>query len=186
MNLVEEGDSVATFTNRLTILTIALLTLGSPSASAHTSVVSTTPLYKTTLSEMPAELSITFTDDLMEIGKREVNTISLTAPDDSAVKIDAITIKKSTIIATLGKADYIDGTYRVAYRVVSADGHPVSGSYELYLNTPTSQSATRSEPSEHAGGFLHIHQTHIIQAGTVAIVILLWWGYRRFNREERG
>ncbi len=168
---------------KYSLLTAALFSFFSPSAAfGHTSVVSTTPIYKSTLAQMPTQVSITFTDDLMEIGEKKVNTISITAPDNSEVKIAAITIEKNVIIAELPQDKFNDGTYVVTYRVVSADGHPVSGSYELYLNAPSApvKSATAVE-DEH--GFLHVHQTHLIQAGVVLILIVLWWGYRRFNRE---
>lgn len=155
----------------------------SPSAAfGHASVVTTTPIYKSTLTEMPARVSITFTDDLMEIGQKKVNTISITAPDNSEVKIASIAIEKNVMIAELPQDKFDDGTYLVSYRVISGDGHPVSGSYELYLNAPSApvKSATAVE-DEH--GFFHVHQSHLIQAGVVLIVIVLWWGYRRFNRE---
>ena len=161
---------------------LALLLIGSTAASAHTSVVTTTPLYKSTLTSMPLQISIEFTDELMTIGDKEVNTISITAPDKGEVSLTSITLDKNLITANLQDVDFQDGTYLVSYRVVSADGHPVSGSYPLYLNAP---SAPESQPvaQEDEHGFFHIHQTHIIQAGVVLILITLWWGYRRFNRE---
>lgn len=161
---------------------LALLLMSATAASAHTSVVTTTPLYKSTLTEMPLQISIEFTDELMTIGDEKVNTISITAPDKGQVSITSISIEKNLMTANLPDLDYQDGTYLVSYRVVSADGHPVSGSYPLYLNAP---SAPDSQPvaQEDEHGFFHIHQTHIIQAGVVLILIALWWGYRRFNRE---
>lgn len=161
---------------------LALLLMSAPAASAHTSVVTTTPLYKSTLTEMPLQISIEFTDELMTIGDEKVNTISITAPDKGEVSLTSITLDKNLITANLQGVDFQDGTYLVSYRVVSADGHPVSGSYPLYLNAP---SAPESQPvaQEDEHGFFHIHQTHIIQAGVVLILITLWWGYRRFNRE---
>jgi methionine-rich copper-binding protein CopC len=161
---------------------LALLLIGSTAASAHTSVVTTTPLYKSTVTSMPLQISIEFTDELMTIGDEEVNTISITAPDKSEISLTSISLVKNLITANLPDVDYQDGTYLVSYRVVSADGHPVSGSYPLYLNAP---SAPASQPvtQEDDHGFFHIHQTHIIQAGVVLILIVLWWGYRRFNRE---
>lgn len=161
---------------------LALLLMSATAASAHTSVVTTTPLYKSTLTSMPLQISIEFTDELMTIGDEKVNTISITAPDKGEVSLTSITLDKNLITANLQDVDFQDGTYLVSYRVVSADGHPVSGSYPLYLNAP---SAPESQPvaQEDEHGFFHIHQTHIIQAGVVLILIILWWGYRRFNRE---
>lgn len=155
---------------------------GAVPAMAHTSVVTTTPLYKSTLTEMPLQISIEFSDELMQIGEKEVNTISIQDPTMSEIEITAFTIEKNLITATLPNIDYLDGTYLVSYRVVSADGHPVSGSYSLFLNAPSASVAQPVDEDQHHG-FFHIHQTHLIQGGVVLILIALWWGYRRFNRE---
>ncbi|MFM1952755.1 MAG: hypothetical protein RJA33_1549 [Actinomycetota bacterium] len=167
-----------------TFLAALLISLyaGAMPAFAHTSVVTTTPLYKSTLTEMPSQISIEFSDELMKIGDKEVNTISVEAPDKSDLLISAIAIDKNLITATLPKGEYQDGTYLVSYRVVSADGHPVSGSYSLFLNAPSASAAEPVAEEQHQG-FFHIHQTHFIQGGVVLILIALWWGYRRFNRE---
>lgn len=165
----------------LAIIVTFFLVGGTP-AQAHTSVVNTTPLYKSTLTKFPPQIAIQFSEDLMEIGNRPVNTISLSAPDGSDVRISSITIQKSVITAVLADDVHIDGTYLVSYRVVSADGHPVSGSYELYLNRPSSSPAGSVENHDQHP-FLHLHQTHLIQSGVVLILVILWWGYRRFNRE---
>lgn len=166
------------------ILVLASTTFFAHSASAHTSVVKTDPTYKTTMTEMVDHITIEFTDNLMILGDKDVNTIAVTAPDGSEVTISSLSVIQNSITAQLPQADYADGTYLVNYRVVSADGHPVSGSYELYLNSPgTSATTTAVEHVEH-DGFLHVHQTHIIWAGIALIFIVLWVGYRRFNREQ--
>jgi methionine-rich copper-binding protein CopC len=166
------------------ILALALPALFSQSAHAHTSVVKTDPTYKTTMTEMVDHITIEFTDNLMILGDKDVNTITLTAPDGSDVAITSLSVMDNSITAQLPQADYVDGTYLVNYRVVSADGHPVSGSYELYLNTPGTSATTTSVEHEEHDSFFHIHQTHIIWAGVALIFIALWVGYRRFNREQ--
>jgi copper transport protein len=162
------------------ILGVALLSFSLAPASAHTSVVKTVPEYKSTLTEMPQAISIEFTDVLMTVGEKKVNVIEVSAPDGSPISIMSTSINERTLSALLPKQIYPDGTYLVSYRVVSADGHSVSGSYELYLNTPSK----RTEPVEEHQGFFHVHQGHIIQAGFVLLLIVLWWSYRRFNREQ--
>jgi methionine-rich copper-binding protein CopC len=166
------------------ILALALPSLFSQSAHAHTSVVKTDPTYKTSMIEMVDHITIEFTDNLMILGDKDVNTIALTAPDGTDVAISSLSVIQNSITAQLPKADYADGTYLVNYRVVSADGHPVSGSYELYLNTPGTSATTTSVEHEEHDGFFHVHQTHIIWAGIALIFIVLWVGYRRFNREQ--
>jgi methionine-rich copper-binding protein CopC len=166
------------------ILLLASTTLFSQAAIAHTSVVKTDPTYKTTLTEMVDHITIEFTDTLMILGDNNVNTIALTAPDGSEVAIKGLSVIQNSITAQLPQSDFLDGTYIVNYRVVSADGHPVSGSYELYLNSPGTSVATTADDHEEHNGFFHVHQTHIIWAGIALIFIVLWVGYRRFNSEQ--
>lgn len=169
----------------LAITVLALSLFQVEGALGHTSVSSTTPEYKSILTEMPAEISIQFTDTLMVLGDKEVNSISLTSPSGEKIKTGLTTVSGNTVSIKLAEESYIDGTYLVDYRVVSADGHPVSGSYELYLNNPGASPVAISEEahSEHQS-FLHLHQTHIIWAGAALILILLWFGYRRFTQEQ--
>jgi len=164
----------------ITLAALVLAFFAAAPALAHTSVVKTIPSYKSTLSEMPGRISIEFTDTLMTLGEKKVNSIEITDPSGAVIALVGTEIEKNLLSVSLPQRSYIDGTYLVSYRVVSADGHSISGSYELYLNTPSENVAAVEEHE----GFFHIHQTHIIQGGVVLIFILLWWGYRRFNREQ--
>lgn len=154
-------------------------------AQAHTSIVKVVPEYKTTMDAMVDEISIEFTDDLMNLGAKKVNSLGLTGPDGQEISLQEISTFKNILSASVPNGRYGYGTYLVSYRVVSADGHSVSGSYELYLKRP-STSITLSEPShndEH-NSFFHLHQDHIIWSGAIAICLLLWIAYRRFNKES--
>ncbi len=166
--------------SHIALAAFVLAFLTSAPAEAHTSVVKTIPSYKSTLSEMPETISIEFTDILMTLGEKKVNSIEVTDPNGVEIPIVATNIDKSVLSVSLPQRSFLDGTYLVSYRVVSADGHSISGSYELYLNTP-SKSANTAEVHQ---SFFHIHQSHIIQGGVALFLILLWWAYRRFNREQ--
>lgn len=166
------------------LLSLTLLSFSISPAVAHTSVVKTVPEYKSTMTEMPQTIAIEFTDVLMTLGDKKVNTIELTGPNGLPVAIEGTSIDQRTLTVQLPEESYQDGTYLVSYRVVSADGHSISGSYELYLNAPSYSSGKGVAPVEEHQGFFHVHQGHIIQAGVVLILIALWWGYRRFTREQ--
>ena len=166
----------------LLALTLSIFSL--TPAAAHTSVVKTVPEYKSTLTEMPQSITIEFTDVLMTLGDKKVNTIELTGPDGSLIAIESTSIDQRTLTVQLPEESYQDGTYLVSYRVVSADGHSISGSYELYLNAPSHSSGKGVAPVAEHQGFFDLHQGHIIQAGVALIFIALWWGYRRFTREQ--
>lgn len=164
------------------VFAIALI---SPSlAAAHTSVVKTIPQYQSTLSTMVDEISIEFTDELLTLGEEKVNTIEVSGPNRAPVKIAQLVIEGREIRALLEDQEYEDGTYLVEYRVVSADGHPVSGSYELYLNKPSTDPvpSTPLQSTQHES-FIHIHKTHLIWAALALLPILAWGLYRRFKGE---
>lgn len=137
-------------TKRLSFLFLALLSIAaiSPAAAlAHAGVVGTSPTQDQVLNEMPSEISITFSEELLTIAGQEVNTLSLTAFDGPPVEISEITVFGTQISAVVPAGDYAPGVYEVFYRIVSADGHKVSDSFTFSLNAP----ALISEPVSEKG-----------------------------------
>ena len=114
------------------MVTFSLLLATAPAANAHTSLVSSNPKSNAMLMESPKSISITFNEDLIRISGKNVSKISLSNTIGN-VKLGAITINKGTITAKLLKTLPVS-KYKVTYRVVSADGHPVSGSYNFWVH----------------------------------------------------
>lgn len=171
---------------RLSILSFALISLSiaTPTAAfAHAGVVATSPAQDAVLTSMPTNISVEFTDDLLTISGEKVNSISLTLLDGPPVDLTDVIVDGRTISATILEGNYEAGTYEVFYTIVSADGHKVSDSYSFSLNAPLIAPAPVSEHQEHQG-FFHIHRAHIAEVGVVLMLLILWVGYRRFNREQ--
>ena len=93
-------------------------------ASAHAELVGTTPADGARLDRAPARVTLTFTEDinLIDGGLRLVDGGGTTVPTPSP------TVQGNTIRWSM-PAGLADGSYLVAWRVVSADGHPVSGAF---------------------------------------------------------
>ena len=122
---------------RILISLISLAVLLVPvNANAHAGVVSTSPSQDQVLNEMPSEISITFSEELLTIAGQAVNTLSLTAFDGPPVEISEITVSGTQISADVPAGEYAPGVYEVVYRIVSADGHKVSDSFTFSLNAP--------------------------------------------------
>lgn len=122
---------------RILISLISLAVLLVPvNANAHAGVVSTSPSQDQVLNEMPSEISITFSEELLTIAGQAVNTLSLTAFDGPPVEISEITVSGTQISAVVPAGEYAPGVYEVVYRIVSADGHKVSDSFTFSLNAP--------------------------------------------------
>lgn len=102
-----------------------LVTAPALSASAHNSVVSTTPAEGEVVTAQPGEVSLTTNDALLDLGTGAALLVE--GPDglfygDGCAVIDGATASSAV---ELGEA----GTYTVIWQVVSTDGHPISGEW---------------------------------------------------------
>ena len=122
------------------ILTLSLIASPGP-ASAHSELVATSPTEDALLHKAPAQVRLTFGEDILQEG----NLIVVTGPGGTRYS-DASTLEIEDTIASIElKDDQESGAYTVAYRIVSADGHVVEGSYEYRLNLPGSSTTSPSE-----------------------------------------
>jgi methionine-rich copper-binding protein CopC len=117
---------------RAFLLALALLIAVNPIAQGHSALVSSNPKSDAMLMKSPKSISLTFNEDLIKISGKNISKISL-SNTIGAVKLGAITINKRTITAKLLKT-LPASKYKVTYRVVSADGHPISGSFFFWVH----------------------------------------------------
>lgn len=115
---------------------VALLAGAAP-AWAHTELESSTPAADARVAQAPTEVTLTFTEDV-PADRAEV-TVTGPAGTDAATGTDhasgPITAAGGTLtvpLEPLGDA----GVYEIEYRVVSDDGHPVSGTVPFTLTAP--------------------------------------------------
>ncbi|MEU8421420.1 copper resistance CopC family protein [Micromonospora sp. NPDC048835] len=105
-------------------------------AWAHNSLKTATPARDATLPSAPTEITLEFMQRL----DPAFTTIVLTdaAKRKLPTSEPVVTGARSTVQVT----DTLpNGTYTVAYRVVSVDGHPVQGSYPFTVADPASTAA---------------------------------------------
>ena len=108
---------------------VALL-LGAAPAFAHTRLESSDPGDKSSVDAAPASVSLTFNEAI----SAEFATLSVVGPDGTNYQsgpVSAANGQVSTAVSPLGPA----GVYEIGYRVVSDDGHPVSGKVSFTLTT---------------------------------------------------
>lgn len=104
-----------------------LVLLGAPSASAHATLLSTTPADGAVLERAPAEVVLTFNEPVQLID----GSIRLFAGDGDPVVLDAHVSDARVVAPFPGETD--EGRYALSYRVVSADGHPISGAISFTI-----------------------------------------------------
>lgn len=126
-------------------LALATTIAFAPAASAHDELTGTTPKNGATVTSAPSSLELTFAEKPLAVG----NQISVKAPDGSTSKATP-KVDGSTVSAPF--AGHGDGAYTVTWRVVSSDGHPISGSYTFTLKGGTASTAAPSSAASSSGG----------------------------------
>lgn len=131
------------------VAVVALLATAAP-ASAHDKLVSSDPASDQTLQEAPVTVSLTYSADVLDMGAAVV----VTDGDGTDWVSDAPAIDGATVTAALD-ADMPDGGYEIRWRVVSSDGHPITGIVPFAVGDGeepgAGDDAAASEPAAEAG-----------------------------------
>lgn len=103
----------------------ALVLVTAPAAEAHSVLVASTPAAGSTLSELPAEFSVTMNETLLSGAGDAAFALRVVDAEGRSYGDGCLTIVDGTMStgAAIGPA----GDYTLEWQVVSADGHPVGG-----------------------------------------------------------
>ena len=112
------------------LMTLTLFLFGIQNANAHAQVTSSVPAKNQTVSVLPSLVWIEFDGDLLSFGDKQIDRLTVTNAKKVRVDIGGPIVGGARISTKL-KAGLPSGKYLVSYRVVSGDGHPVSGSYSF-------------------------------------------------------
>jgi methionine-rich copper-binding protein CopC len=123
----------------------AVLALTAAPAAAHNELLSSTPKQGAQLTSLPAAIELKFG----EAADARFVKIAATGPDGSSVAAGKPTVT-GTVVSQPLTPGTASGTYTVAYRVVSKDGHPVSGkvTFTATLQVPTVATSPSTAPAE--------------------------------------
>ncbi|MGH3352011.1 MAG: copper resistance CopC family protein [Nocardioides sp.] len=137
----------------LATLVAVLLVASTDRADAHTDLTSSDPADGAALESAPDRLALTFTDDM----SAEFSNLSLVINGTEPVRLDPTT-DAGTVSAPVpdsGLSTSATGrtpaTWSLAYRVVSADGHPVNGTITFTAPLPIPTQPPSERASESAG-----------------------------------
>jgi len=126
------------------VLLVALL-IPSGTASAHTQLLSSTPQAGQHLIASPSMVSVTFDQILLPTGGAMVVTDS----QHHFVNVGRVKLDGATISVAV-KPNLPGGTYQAAYRVISADGHPIESAFTFTVGKTAD--TTVPTPASVAGG----------------------------------
>lgn len=127
----------------LALAGVGLLGLATP-AFAHNSLTSSNPANAASVDVGPQTVELTFDQPVQE--GDGLNSVAVTGPDGShweagPAKVDSNVV--SAPVRELGPK----GTYTIGYRIVSADGHPVSGELTFTLTKAGNGTPAKDLPS---------------------------------------
>lgn len=155
------------------LVTVALAT--APVASAHAVRIAADPPVGAKLTVGPAQVTATFNEPL----QTAFAAMTVVGPDGNLwstgdPKLDGAVI--SVALRPLGPA----GTYTVNYRVTSADGHVVTGSWSFELTTPGSGTPGPAVPEPAGTGGPPVWP--FVAVTIAAVAIAAGWALRRSRR----
>lgn len=160
-----------------------------PTASAHTELVSASPADGSTVPRSPSRVVLTFDEAVSDVG----DAIVVTAPSGARVDDGPTQVQGARVSVGLQRLTEVGG-YTVAFRVVSDDGHPVTdtltftfqpasaGSSTTATATPTPTLATSPAADGASGGASSGATPWIAVAVTAVIIVVVAWLLLRRRR----
>ncbi|MEV8419990.1 copper resistance CopC family protein [Streptomyces niveus] len=123
-------------------LAAAPLLFAAQPAYAHTDLVTGSPAEAASESRPPQTIKLTFSDEMTS----RYAKVALTTPDGEQGAAGAPQVTGRTVTLPV-KPGLPAGGYTVGYRVVSADGHPVTGSYRFTVEEAAPAPAPTPTPT---------------------------------------
>ncbi|WP_431924532.1 copper resistance protein CopC [Micromonospora wenchangensis] len=108
-------------------------------AAAHAALVATSPVRDAVIGSPPGEVVLVFSESVSPV----IGRVQVLGPDGRRVTAGEPVADGATLRIPVRVPDRPLGTYLVSYRVISADSHPVAGSFAYSAGAP---SATPPEP----------------------------------------
>jgi methionine-rich copper-binding protein CopC len=132
------------------VLAAILILIGAGPVAAHDELLSTTPTDGTALSVAPDDITLKFAAEPIK------NTSKLVATSDAGEQfaLTEVSVAGSTVTAQWPNSAPT-GTYKVAWRSVGSDGHPLTGTFTFSYSTlgrgPAVPEQTTGAPSAGIG-----------------------------------
>ncbi len=117
------GRSLVTVLGAL-LLVVALAVVIAPQARAHDVLISTKPAEGASIKMLPEQVKVTMSANLTKTGA----VIKVVGPDGEQWDEQDTSVSGTDAVVSLREGGPA-GEYQVTWRVVSSDGHPVSGEY---------------------------------------------------------
>ncbi|MEV6314250.1 copper resistance protein CopC [Streptomyces sp. NPDC051776] len=129
------------------------LLAGASTASAHAALITSDPRQGAVVDTAPEEVTLTFSEGVA----LSDDAIRVLDPEGKRVDTGEVRDLSSGTVVKYGvgvESGVSDGTFTVAWKVVSADSHPVAGAFTFSVGAPSKTSVAL--PQEQGGGVVGI------------------------------
>jgi copper resistance protein C len=158
------------------VLTVGLAGMalaGAGAASGHATRIATDPVENAELTQAPARVSATFNEAL----RQEFAAMTVVGPDGNLWSTGDPQVNNAVLsvgVRPLGPA----GSYTVNYRVTSADGHVVLGSWSFSLTAAsTGTPGPAATAADQSGDEVPVWP--FIVGAALIVTPAAWWAVRR-------
>lgn len=153
--------------------------LGAGPASAHSVVIGSSPDNGAQLASGPERASVTFNEAL----QKSFASLTVVGPDGNLWSKGDPSVDGATVSVAVGQLGPV-GEYTIAFRVTSADGHPVSGTRTFTLTEQGSGTPGAKAAGDSGQGSGGVPLWPFIVAGVVVFAGGLWFALRKPRRER--
>lgn len=112
-----------------TTASVFLTSLSVTPSHSHSALVSSNPKANATLTIAPSAISLNFNEDILELKGKQISTVSLATFAGKVIALKKLQITANRLTARVLSPALKSGNYQISYRVVSADGHVITGGY---------------------------------------------------------
>ncbi|WP_203905480.1 copper resistance CopC/CopD family protein [Virgisporangium aliadipatigenens] len=119
------------------VVGVAVLLGTAAPASAHASLTRTDPSSGAILQSAPASITLSFTEGVRPVAER----IQVIGPDKARADSGTPRVNGTDLSIPLAR-NLGKGTYLVTFRVISADSHPIGGSFTFSIGQPSANAPT--------------------------------------------
>lgn len=145
-----------------------LLVVAAPAASAHAVLESTTPTQAAVLTTAPTEVDLRF-DESVEVALGAIRVL-----DSNGNRVDVGAAHhpngSGRDVAVGLRSGLTNGTYLVSWRVISADSHPVGGTFTFSIGHAGAVASVASSSGDHTVAVLFVVARFLGYAGLVVFV----------------
>lgn len=178
-------------------MSVAIVTMTASAASAHAVLLQTTPTSGQILSQPPKAISLRYNEAV------EANLGSVRLYDTTGKRIDTSGPAKPSpeVVKVAVRSKLGPGAYVVTWRVISADSHPVQGSFTFQVGTSANATSSsvqaladnllRKDKGSQAVGVVYgvarwlVFVGVALLVGVVGFVLLVWSGALASRRTRR-